>query len=50
VHHELGAAPGAKLVDGATLLHMPADDDAHPVAQPLDQVELMAGEDHGYAA
>lgn len=48
VHGELGAAPGAELVDGAAFLHVSAHHDADPVAQPLDQVELVAGEDDGY--
>ncbi len=41
--------PAAQLVDGAGGDHAAAGEDADRVAQPLDQVELVAGEDDGHA-
>ncbi len=40
---------GPQLVDRAGGHHLPLIDDPHPVAQPLDELELVAREDDGEA-
>lgn len=50
VDHQSGRAAGPQLFDRPAGRHPTAVHDADPVAESLDQVELMAGEQHWYTA
>src|SRR5450759_5042312 len=50
VDHQSGRAAGPQLFDRPAGRHLTAVHDADPVAESLDQVELMAGEQHWYDA
>ncbi len=41
------AAPGSQIRDRAAGQHLAVVDDAHAVADPLDELEFVAREDHG---